>query len=68
MRNRELAGTTGSVQTVDLSTGMLGSVSDALELLEARLRRVIAIAPAVEAPGLPMPGRGVSRPGLVDRR
>ena len=57
-----------SVQTIDLSTGTLGSVPDALELLEARLRRVITTAPSAGGPSLPSPGRGFTRPGLTDRR
>lgn len=57
-----------SLQTIDLSTGTLGSVPDALELLEARLRRVITTGPADAAPQVPVPGRDGMRPGLTERR
>jgi hypothetical protein len=57
-----------SLQTIDLSTGTLGSVPDALELLEARLRRVITTGPADASPEIPTPGRGTVRPGLNERR
>ena len=48
-----------AVRTIDLSTGTLGTVPEALELLEARFRTVVnGVAVTPRLPGLPgLPGR-----------
>ena len=51
-----------SIQTIDLSTGLLGSVPDALALVEARLRRVISSGNASTAPYMPGMPAGPGRP------
>lgn len=53
--------TASAIQTIDLSTGLLGSVPDALALVEARLRRVISSGGSPGGPNLPEPA-GPARP------
>jgi hypothetical protein len=61
---------TSRVDTIDLSTGLIGSVPEALTLLEARLRRVVAAAPSTTLPAPPSLQPIVVRPGgmVIGRR
>jgi hypothetical protein len=59
--------TSSAIQAIDLSTGLLGSVPDALALVEARLRRVISTGSSPAAPSIPGMPSGPGRPITIRR-